>query len=90
MCGALQRIGLMCASPGDFYSLSLPTRLHVLTLKVPQKINNSLIEQINKIKEDLNEAEKLKVEAKNLLSDYESNHRPEFGGFPLRKYLHRP
>ena len=44
----------------------------LIYLKVPQKINNSLIGQINKIKEDLNEAEKLKVEAKNLLSDYES------------------
>ena len=41
-------------------------------LKVPQKINNSLTEQINKIRKELNEAEKLKVEAKNLLSNYEN------------------
>ena len=41
-------------------------------LKVPQKINNSLTIQINKIKKDIEEAEKLKVEAKNLLSDYEN------------------
>ena len=45
----------------------------VLTfLKIPQKVNNSLITQINVIKKELAEAEKLKVEAKNLLSDYES------------------
>jgi len=41
-------------------------------LKVPQKINNSLIGQINEIKKELSEAEKLKIEAKNLLSNYES------------------
>ena len=41
-------------------------------LKVPQKVNSSLINQINEIKKELNEAEKLKVEAKNLLSDYEN------------------
>ena len=41
-------------------------------LKVPQKISGSLNGQINIIKKDLNEAEKLKVEAKNLLSDYEN------------------
>jgi len=40
-------------------------------LKVPQKINNSLNNQINGIKKELDEAEKLKIEAKNLLSDYE-------------------
>ena len=40
-------------------------------LKVPQKINNSLNNQIDEIKKELDEAEKLKVEAKNLLSDYE-------------------
>tara|TARA_B100001013_G_scaffold46160_1_gene24288 strand:- start:64 stop:561 length:498 start_codon:yes stop_codon:yes gene_type:complete len=43
----------------------------LIYLKVPQKVNNSLISQISKIKNDLSEAEKLKVEAKNLLSDYE-------------------
>ena len=41
-------------------------------LKVPQKINNSLIGQINEIKKELGEAEKLKIEAKNLLSNYEN------------------
>tara|TARA_B110001454_G_C12396586_1_gene299069 strand:- start:50 stop:547 length:498 start_codon:yes stop_codon:yes gene_type:complete len=41
-------------------------------LKVPQKINTSLSDQIDEIKKEINEAEKLKVEAKNLLSDYES------------------
>ena len=43
----------------------------LIYLKVPQKINNSLTDQINEIKKELDEAEKLKVEAKNLLSDYE-------------------
>ena len=41
-------------------------------LKVPQKINDSLTNQINEMKKELNEAEKLKIEAKNLLSDYEN------------------
>ena len=41
-------------------------------LKVPQKVNNSLNNQIDRMKKELNEAEKLKVEAKNLLSSYES------------------
>ena len=44
----------------------------LIYLKIPQKINNSLINQINEIKKELNEAEKLKIEAKNLLSNYES------------------
>jgi F-type H+-transporting ATPase subunit b len=43
----------------------------LIYLKVPQKINSLLINQINEIKKELDEAEKLKVEAKNLLSDYE-------------------
>ena len=41
-------------------------------LKVPQKINNSLTDQINKMKKELDESEKLKIEAKNLLSNYEN------------------
>jgi len=41
-------------------------------LKIPNKINNSLANQINEIKNEIQEAEKLKVESKNLLSDYES------------------
>ena len=44
----------------------------LIYLKVPQKINNSLSNQIKEIKKELDEAERLKVEAKNLLSDYES------------------
>ena len=44
----------------------------LIYLKVPQKINNSLTDQINSMKKELDEAEKLKVEAKNLLSNYES------------------
>ena len=44
----------------------------LIYLKVPQKINNSLTDQINKIRKELDEAEKLKVEAKNLLSNYEN------------------
>ena len=41
-------------------------------LKVPQKINSSISMEISKIKKDLDEAEKLKTDAKNLLSDYEN------------------
>ena len=44
----------------------------LIYLKVPQKINNSLNDQIYEIKKELDEAEKLKVEAKNLLSNYEN------------------
>jgi len=45
---------------------------YLIYLKVPQKINDSLVNQINQIRKELEEAEKLKVEAKNLLSDYEN------------------
>ena len=44
----------------------------LIYLKIPQKINNTLTDQINKIKKELNEAEKLKIEAKNLLINYEN------------------
>ena len=44
----------------------------LIYFKIPQKINTSLSDQINKIKKELDEAEKIKIEAKNLLSDYES------------------
>ena len=44
----------------------------LIYLKVPQKINTSLIDQINEMKRELAEAEKLKIEAKNLLSNYEN------------------
>ena len=43
----------------------------LIYLKVPQKINNLLNNQINEIKKELDEAGKLKVESKNLLSNYE-------------------
>ena len=43
----------------------------LIYLKVPQKINTSLVQKINEIKKELEEAEKLKNEAKNLLSNYE-------------------
>tara|TARA_Y100000590_G_C15358862_1_gene878102 strand:+ start:35 stop:532 length:498 start_codon:yes stop_codon:yes gene_type:complete len=44
----------------------------LIYLKVPQKINNSLVNQISEMRKELENAEKLKVEAKNLLSDYEN------------------
>jgi len=43
----------------------------LIYLKVPQKINGSLNNEINKIKNELSEAEALKEKAKNLLSNYE-------------------
>ena len=43
----------------------------IFYLKVPQKVNKTLSEKIYEIQKDLDEAEKLKKEAKNLLSDYE-------------------
>ena len=44
----------------------------LIYLKVPQKIDKSLEESIKRIKDEINNAEKLKEEAKNILSDYES------------------
>ena len=44
----------------------------LIYLKVPQKINDLLTNQINQIKKELEEAKKLKIEAKDLLSDYEN------------------
>jgi F-type H+-transporting ATPase subunit b len=44
----------------------------LIYLKVPQKVNNLLSNQINSIRSELKEAERLKVEAKNILSNYES------------------
>ncbi len=41
-------------------------------LKVPQKINQSLDNKIDEIKKEIEEAEKLKNESKNLLSEYEN------------------
>jgi len=45
----------------------------LIYLKVPQKINITMANQINEIKKELDNSEKLKEEAKNLLSDYENN-----------------
>ena len=39
--------------------------------KLPQKIKSLLDENINSIKKQINEAEKLKEEAKNILSEHE-------------------
>ena len=44
----------------------------LLYFKVPQKIFTALDESINKIKKDIEEAEKLKEEANHILSDYEA------------------
>ena len=44
----------------------------LIYLKVPQKINNFLTDKINEIKKELEEAEKLKEEAKNLFAGYEN------------------
>ena len=44
----------------------------IIYFKVPQKIDDSLNESIKKIKESLDNAEKLKDEAKNILSQYDS------------------
>ena len=44
----------------------------LIYLKVPQKINASLVYKIAEIKKELDEAEKLKEEAKNLLADCEN------------------
>ena len=44
----------------------------IIYLKVPQKIDSSLNESIKKIKDELENAEKLKDEAKNILSEYET------------------
>jgi F-type H+-transporting ATPase subunit b len=44
----------------------------LIYLKIPQKVNASLSNQIGEIKKELDEAEKLKIEAKTLLGDYEN------------------
>jgi len=44
----------------------------LIYLKVPQKINNSLTDKMNEIQKELEEAEKLKEEAKNLFAGYEN------------------
>ena len=45
--------------------------LVLIYLKIPQKVNDVLGKKINETKSELEEAEKLKEEAKNLLSSYE-------------------
>ncbi len=44
----------------------------LIYLKVPKKINDSLKNKIKEMKRELGEAKKLKIEAKNLLSNYEN------------------
>ena len=44
----------------------------IFYIKVPQKVGRSLEESIKKIKEQIDNAEKLKDEAKNLLSEYDT------------------
>ena len=44
----------------------------IFYFKIPQKIDKSLVENIKKIKSEINNAEKLKDEAKSMLSEYES------------------
>ena len=44
----------------------------LIYLKVPHKINDSLTQKINEISKEISEAEKIKIEAKNLLSNYEN------------------
>ena len=44
----------------------------LIYLKVPQKVNNFLSNKISKITNELDEAEKLKEEAKNLFANYEN------------------
>jgi len=43
----------------------------LIYFKIPQKINQSLNGSIDQIKNEIEDAEKLKDEAKNILSDYE-------------------
>jgi len=43
----------------------------LIYFEVPQKIKNALSENISNIKNQINEAEKLKEEAKNILSEHE-------------------
>ena len=43
----------------------------LIYFKIPKKINDALNENINTIKDEVDEAEKLKEESKNILSEYE-------------------
>ena len=44
----------------------------LIYFKIPQKIDGSLVDSIKKIKDEVENAEKLKDEAKNILSAYET------------------
>jgi|TARA_B110000027_G_C15913636_1_gene209512 F-type H+-transporting ATPase subunit b len=43
----------------------------LIYLKIPEKIKNILSENINAIKDEVDDSEKLKEESKNILSEYE-------------------
>ena len=43
----------------------------LIYFKIPQKINDTLSENINTIKDEVEDAEKLKEESKHILSEYE-------------------
>jgi len=43
----------------------------LIYFKIPEKINSALNNSINTIKNEINDAEKLKDESKNILSEYE-------------------
>ena len=45
----------------------------IIYLKVPQKITDALNDNINSIKNEVDNAEILKEESKNILSEYEKN-----------------
>ena len=60
----------------------------LIYFKIPQKIKATLDENINNIKNQINEAEKLKEDAKNILTDYEkkiSNSKTEVKQIILKK-----
>ena len=44
----------------------------LIYFKIPQKIDGSLVDSIKKIKDEVENAEKLKDEAKNILSEYDT------------------
>ena len=61
--------------------------LGLIYLKLQQKINKNLSDQINSIKTEIKNAEKLKDEAKTLLNELQSNAAKKsksFRGRPVR------
>ena len=63
----------MSIDPTFWVAISFVIFIVVLIyLKIPQKVNTALDHKIGETKKELEEAEKLKDEAKNLLSDYEN------------------